>query len=156
VIKRNYLAMAGLFVALRASAVSAQPTPAEVWRTMPDPSLRRLYVMGIIDGVVLAQIQAHRFFSDTTVRRAWLKQPPDSRIPIDTVFALILKQFVTANVGAVVEVMGKLYEEPANSCLAWSTVALVSIERLNGVSLAAQEDQLAKLRQVSAASCKPR
>ena len=126
------------------------------WRDMDAGTHRRLYVMGIVDGISLAQIQAGRLFRDTTVKRAWLKQPPAARYPIDSAFAAAFRSYVSANVDAVVETVTKLYDEPANSCLAWYTVVMVAVERLNGASASRQEDEIAKFRQMSADICKPR
>lgn len=137
-------------------AARAQGTPAQAWRELDPGTHRRLYVMGIIDGISLAQIQAGRLFADSAVKRAWLKQPPNAKYPIDSALAVLVHGYKTANVDAVVETMTKLYDEPANSCLSWYAVTMLAVERLNGMTASQQEDETAKLRRVSAEICKPR
>jgi hypothetical protein len=117
---------------------------------------RRLYIMGVVDGVFAARLESVRFFDDSTVKRLWLKQPPNARVSIDTAFALVLKPFAAANIDAVAETVTNLYGDPANSCLSWLTVVTIAIERLNGASTERLEGLLTSGRRHETEICRAR
>jgi hypothetical protein len=130
-------------------------TPAELWRDI-DANSRMAYVIGIVDGISVAEMESTRLFTDTLTRRMWLKESPNARVPIDSGFALLLRPYRVGSTDAVVNGITRLYEDPANACLYWRIAARASMKRLTGSSPSDVEAELTGFRAVLASSCKPR
>jgi hypothetical protein len=131
-----------------------QETPAQVWRAMGSTH-QRVYLMGIVDGAIIAQAQSGVFLGDSTARR-WLKQSPDKDEPIDSALATSLRRFTSANANAVTEMVTRIYDDPANGCLSWPVAVIVSIERLNGASKERLDQALNAARKLTATECSVR
>jgi len=124
--------------------------PSKVWIGSTQ-SEKILYARGFVDGATVAKERVRQLVQMGRAR--WFKT--SATADFDSSAARYLKQFITppgADFGSIIDVMNKVYSDPANSCLPWMVVFIAATDILLGRS-AAVEEHLSRVRGTVANKC---